>query len=76
MSKSKSPGLDDITPELLLAVSNLVISVILDLINHLLEIGIFHSDHKTVLISLLLKGGKDPLECSSYRALSILNCAF
>lgn len=76
MSKSKSPGLDGIPPKLLLAVWDLVWSVLLDSISHSLEIGNFHRGPKTYLISLLLKGGKDLLDCSSYRPLSILNFDF
>ncbi len=39
-------------------------------------VGFFHRDQKNALISLLLKKGKDPADCSSYRPLSILNADF
>ena len=76
MPKFKSPGLDGIPPELLSQLWHLVGPILLNSINFSLEIGSFHRDQKITLISLLLKKGKDPQECSSYRPLSILNCDF
>lgn len=71
-----SSGLDGIPPELLLAHWDLIGPLLLNSINYSLKIVSFHRDQKTVLISLLLKKDKDPLECSSYRPLALLNSDF
>ncbi len=47
---------------------------ILNSFNFAIEHGVFHRDQKTSLISLLLKKGKDPLDCSSYRPISLIPC--
>lgn len=76
MPKAKSPGLDGIPPELIIVLWDVVGPAILNSINHSFISGTFHRDQKTALITLLLKKGKDPLECASYRPLSLLNCDF
>ncbi len=76
MPKAKALGLDGIPPELLLCLWDLVGPVILDSIKFLLSTGSFNRDQKIALISLLLKKGKDPLEGSSHRPISILNSNF
>uniref|UniRef100_A0A3B1KHZ5 Reverse transcriptase domain-containing protein n=1 Tax=Astyanax mexicanus TaxID=7994 RepID=A0A3B1KHZ5_ASTMX len=72
LQKGKSPGLDGLPPELYLDLWDLVGTLILDSFNFAIESGSFHRDQKTALISLLLKKGKDPLQCSSYRPISLI----
>lgn len=73
MNKGRSPGLDGLPPELLLLLWKYIGPLLLNSINYSLEIGSFHRDQKSALIFLLLKKDKDPLDCGSYRPLSLLN---
>ncbi len=61
-------------PELYLEIWDLVGILMLNSFNFAIEHGVFHRDQKTSLISLLLKKGKDPLDCSSYRPISLIPC--
>ncbi len=72
LQKGKSPGLDGLPPESYLEIWDLVGILMLNSFNFAIEHGVFHRDQKTSLISLLLKKGKDPLDCSSYRPISLI----
>ncbi len=74
LQKGKSPGLDGLPPELYLEIWDLVGILMLNSFNFAIEHGVFHRDQKTSLISLLLKKGKDPLDCSSFRPISLIPC--
>lgn len=74
LQRGKSPGMDGIPPELYLAVWDIVGPLILDSINFAIEKGSFHRDQKSAIIILLLKNNKDPLDCSSFRPISLI-CA-
>ncbi len=74
LQKGKSPGLDGLPPELYLEIWDLVGILMLNTFNFAIEHGVFHRDKKTSLISLLLKKGKDPLDCSSYRPILLIPC--
>ncbi len=73
LQKGKSPG-HGLPPELYLEIWDLVGILMLNSFNFAIEHGVFHRDQKTSLISLLLKKGKDPLDCSSYRLISLIPC--
>uniref|UniRef100_A0A3Q3GDX3 Reverse transcriptase domain-containing protein n=1 Tax=Labrus bergylta TaxID=56723 RepID=A0A3Q3GDX3_9LABR len=63
MQKGKSPGLDGLPPELLLELWDIIGPLILDSLNDAFDIGSFHCDQNTSLISVLLKKGKSPFKC-------------
>lgn len=73
MSTNKAHGLDGIPPELLKILWDTIAPLILNSLNFAVESGTLHRDQNTALIVLLLKKGKDPLECSSYRPISLLS---
>lgn len=73
MRKGKSPGPDGIPPEFYLTFWPLIGPLLMDMIQYSIRVGSFSRDVNSALISLLLKKGKDPVECSSYRPLSLLN---
>lgn len=72
LNKGKSPGLDGLPPELFLELWDMVGPLMLNSFNFAIQSGTFHRDQKTALITLLLKKGKDPLNCCSYRPISLL----
>lgn len=73
MRKGKSPGPDGIPPEFYVTFWPLIGPLLVDMIQYSIKEGSFLRDVNSALISLLLKKGKDPTECSSYRPLSLLN---
>lgn len=73
MRKGKSPGPDGIPPEFYLTFWHLIGPLLFDMIQYSIKEGSFFRDVNSALISLLLKKGKDPTDCSSYRPLSLLN---
>lgn len=73
LRKGKSPGPDGIPPELYLAIWDIVGPLIFHSINHAVDCGKLHRDQNVALITLLLKKNKDPLNCSSYRPISLIS---
>ncbi len=71
LQKGKSPGLDGLPPELYLEIWDLVGILMINSFNFAID---QYRDQKTSLISLLLKKGKYPLDCSSYRPISLIPC--
>lgn len=66
MNRHKSAGLDGILPELILEIWDLVGPLLLNSIQHSLDVGYFHGDERAALLSLLLKTRNDPLDCGSF----------
>lgn len=73
MIRGKSPGPDGIPPEVLLYFWDLLGPVLLSSIQAALEKGSFHKHTNVALILLLAKKDKDPLQCSHYRPISLIN---
>lgn len=73
MQTNKSPGIDGIPPEVYLSFWEKLGPLLLEMIRASAERGTFSRDVNTALVSLLLKKDKDPMDCASYRPLSLLN---
>lgn len=71
MQKAKS-GLDGLPPEVFLELWDVIGPLLLDSINFALNTGSSHREQNTSLISVLLKKGKPPLRCGSYRPISLI----
>ena len=69
MRKGRPPGPDGIPPEFYLIFWPLIGPLLVDMIQYSIKEGSFSRDVNSALISLLLKKGKDQVECSSYRSL-------
>ncbi len=74
MNKGRSPGIDGLPPELYLAFWPQLGPHLLNMINASVCRGSFSTSSNIAIISLLLKKDKPPVDCSSYRPLSLLNC--
>ena len=72
MQRNKSPGIDGIPTELYITFWDKLGPLMLDMVRTSIDEG-FSRDVNLALISLLLKKDKDPVDCASYRPLSLLN---
>lgn len=73
MRKGASPGPDGIPPEFYIAFWPLLGPLLMDMVSFSINNGSFLRDVNVALISLLLKKDKDPMDCASYRPISLLN---
>ncbi len=64
-------GIDGIPVELYLALWYILGPIWLETVNYAVENGWFHQDLNTALIAVVPKPGKDPLECTNYRLISL-----
>uniref|UniRef100_A0A8B9GWD5 Reverse transcriptase domain-containing protein n=1 Tax=Astyanax mexicanus TaxID=7994 RepID=A0A8B9GWD5_ASTMX len=73
LQKGKAPGPDGYPIEFYQAFSNKLSPILLDMFNDSLSKGVLPPTMTQASICLLLKPGKDKLECNSYRPISLLN---
>ena len=70
--KGKTLGLDGIPSELLLQYFDTLGPIILQTLTSAIEMGTFHQQTNTALISVIPKKGKDLTECSNYRPIRLI----
>ena len=73
LSSGKSPGPDGFPVELYKSFSSLLSPQLLSVLSDSFNYGKLPPSFNEASIILLLKKGKDPTECSSYRPISLLN---
>ena len=76
LQNGKSPGPDGFPSEFFKKFWHKLAPLLLDMFNESFELGRLPQTLNQASISLLLKKGKDPLACSSYRPISLLNVDF
>ena len=73
LQRGKSPGPDGFTVEFYKKFAPLLSTVLCDMYNEVLSLGRLPPTLTNATITLLLKKDKDPLLCSSFRPISLLN---
>jgi len=76
MQNNKSPGPDGFTSEFYKKFAHLLAPILQTMFNEALSLGILPMTLRQASISLLAKKDKDPLFCTSYRPISLLNVDF
>lgn len=76
LQNGKSPGSDGFPPEFFKKCWHKLAPLLLDMFNEAFELGHLPQTLNQASISLLLKKGKDPLACTSYRPISLLKADF
>ncbi len=76
MKSGKAPGPDGFPTEFYKVFSNLLSPILLLVFSESLQNGCLPASLYQATISLLLKKDKNPLECGSYRLISLLNCDY
>uniref|UniRef100_A0A669EWZ3 Reverse transcriptase domain-containing protein n=2 Tax=Oreochromis TaxID=8139 RepID=A0A669EWZ3_ORENI len=70
----KAPGLDGFTEEFYRNFAEELSPLLLQMFEEALDKGSLPPTLSEALISLALKKNKDPLDCKSYRPISLINC--
>lgn len=73
LHSGKAPGPDGFSSEYYKQFQNLLVEPLLNMLEDSLERGILPASLREANISLILKKGKQPEQCASYRPISLLN---
>lgn len=76
MQSGKCPGPDGFPVEFYRCFQNKLAPVLIDMFNESFQMAKLPPTLNQASISLILKKDKDPLSCSSYRPISLLNVDF
>lgn len=76
LQSGKCPGPDGFPSDFYKKFFHKLGPILLDMFNEAFELGCLPQTLTQASISLLLKKGKDPLDCTSYRPISLLNADF
>ena len=71
MQSGKSPGPDGFPSDFYKAFTDILAKPMLNMFNHALKAGLLPQSLRQASISLILKKDKDPLECGSFRPISL-----
>lgn len=74
MQFGKAPGLDGLPAEFFKTYIDLLAPILKEIYEESLEAGTLPPSMREALITSLLKPGKSPEHCDSYRPLSLINC--
>lgn len=73
LHSGKAPGSDGLGSEFYKEFQNILLEPMINMFNHSFECGILPPSLREARISLILKKGKCPENCTSYRPISLLN---
>lgn len=73
LQSGKAPGPDGLSSEVYQEFQDLLVDPLLNMLNDYFERGVLPMSLREANISLILKKGKHPEDCDSYRPISLLN---
>lgn len=74
LPSGKAPGMYGFTAKFYKTYSEDLAQFLLDMYNESFDRGRLPPSLSEAIISLILKDGKDPLECKNYRPISLISC--